>query len=167
MALEPCQLDELEHVLDPCVTASTVPAEKLERQRDVLRDSPPVVEDSVLEDDPVLVILARAFSGLAVDLDGPCSRLGQVADDPQKRRLAATRRPDQGDELTWLDVQVDPVQRGHPGAESLRDASERYRAHATCSGARLRTTRSSRTTARKNVMPSSAQAMIVAHRFAG
>src|SRR3954453_6934367 len=39
--------------------------------------------------------------------------------------------------------------------------------HATCSGARLSISRSSRTTARKNVMPSSAQAVIVAQRFAG
>src|SRR6266568_1991085 len=39
--------------------------------------------------------------------------------------------------------------------------------HATCSGARLSTSRSRRTTPRKNVMPSSAQATIVAQRFAG
>ena len=41
------------------------------------------------------------------------------------------------------------------------------RFHATCSGARFRISRSSRTTARKNMMPSSAQATIVAHEIRG
>ena len=82
MALEPGELDELEHVLDACVPARSVPVQELEWKRDVLRHRPPVVENGVLEDDAVLVVSSRAFSGLPVDLNRPGGRFGQVADDP-------------------------------------------------------------------------------------
>src|SRR5438034_3972909 len=167
MALESRELDELEHVLDPGVPASAAPAEQLEWQRDVLCHRSPVVENGVLEDDPVLVVSPRAFGRLAVDLGRSGGRLGQVADDPKERRLAATGRADERDELARLDVEVDPVQRGHAGFEPLRHSLERDGVHAMFSGARLSTSRSSRTTARKNVIPSSAHATIVAQRFAG
>ena len=42
-----------------CVAPRAVPAEQLERQRDVLRDRAPVEEHGVLEDDPVVVVEPR------------------------------------------------------------------------------------------------------------
>ena len=75
--------------------------------------------------------------------------------------------PDQGNELAGLDVEVDALQRRHSGLELLRDALDRNGVHAKFSGARFRTSRSRTTIARKKTMPSSAQTMIVAHRFAG
>src|SRR3954453_7755014 len=167
VALEAGHPDELEHLLDPCVPLRAAPMQKLERERDVLRHRPPVVENRVLEDDAVLVIAARALGGLAVDLHGAGRWLGQVADDPQQRGLAATRRADQGNEPAGLDVEVDALQRRHSGLELLRDVLDRNGLHAMFSGARFRTSRSRTTIARKKTIPRSAQTMIVAHRFAG
>ena len=79
------------------------PAEHLERQRDVLRDGAPVEEHGRLEDDPVVAVDAGLVRRLPVHGDPPGRRLDEVADDPQQRRLAAARRPDQRDELARLD----------------------------------------------------------------
>ena len=45
VVFEAGKLDELHHLADPLRAASPVPAEHLERKRDVLRDRAPVVED--------------------------------------------------------------------------------------------------------------------------
>ena len=45
-----------EHLLHALGAAAAVPAEHLERQRDVLRDRAPVEEHGVLEDDPVVAV---------------------------------------------------------------------------------------------------------------
>ena len=51
--------------------------------------------------------------------------------------------------------------------EALRDALDLDDAHATCSGARLTTSLSATTTARKKEIPSSAAITFVAQRFCG
>ena len=69
-----------------------------------------------------------------------------------------------------LDVEVDPVERGHAGLELLRDALDRDGwavVHATCSGARRRTSFSASTIAPKKAKPSTAQTMFVAHSRSG
>ena len=105
------------------LAAPPVPAGHLERQRDVLRDRAPVVEDGVLEDDPVVAVEPGLVRGLAVDEHVALARPDQVADDPQQRRLAAAGGADQRDELARLDVEVDPVEREHVAAlEALREA---------------------------------------------
>ena len=124
VALEAGQLDELEHVLDPCVPLRAAPA----RARVAARcSSPPSA--SRRERRPGrrcrIVVAPRALGGLAVDLDGAGRRFDQVADDPQQRGLAATGRADQGNELAGLDVEVDALQRRHSGLELLRDALDR------------------------------------------
>src|SRR3954451_7254008 len=168
MVLRECrQLDELEHLVDAGVSPAAAPPQELERQRDVLRDRPPVVEHRVLEHDPVVVVAPRSICRLPVYLDRAGRRLDEVADDSKERRLPAPGRPDQRDELSRLDVEVDSGQRGDSRTELLRDASNRDRGHAKFSGARFNTSRSTTTTARKNTIPSSAQTMIVAQRFAG
>src|SRR5581483_888867 len=102
-------------------------------------------------------------------------RLDEIADHAQKRRLAAARRADQGDELAARDLQVDVLQREGAALELLRDAGdldaaslvEPMLAHPTFSGARRTTTFSAPTTTRKNAIPSAAATMFVAHRFCG
>ena len=150
-----------------------VPAEQLERQRDVLRDRAPVEEDGVLEDDPVVAVEAGLARGLAVDDDVPDGRLDQVADDAQQRRLAAagrarsarrTRRGRISRSMSWSAVTP-------PLPNVLRHVRERDdrlgHAHATCSGARRTTSFSASTTTRKNVIPSSAAIRFVAQRLVG
>jgi len=84
------QLDQLEHRLDASHPFLPRPPRHLERKRDVLCDGSPVVEDGILEDDPVVAILARLPGRLAVDDDLAAGRVDQVTNDPQERRLATT-----------------------------------------------------------------------------
>ena len=67
---EVLELNQLEHLLDALRAAGAVPAEHLERQRDVLRHRAPVVEDRRLEDDAVVAVEPRAARGLPVDRHG-------------------------------------------------------------------------------------------------
>ena len=165
---EPVQLDELEQLVDARLAPRAVPAEQLERQRDVLRDRAPLEQHRVLEDHAVVVVGACPRRRLAVDRGGPARRLDQVADDPEQRRLAAAGRTDQRDELPRLDRQVDVLEGCDVAAlEPLRQALDLDDAHATCSGALCTIAFSARTTTRKNEMPSSAAIMFVAQRFCG
>ena len=170
--LEAGQLDELEHLPDALLPLRPVPAEQLEGERDVPLHGAPVVEHGVLEDDPVVVVDARLVRGLAVDAQAPRRRLHEVADDPQQRRLPASRRPDQRDELARRDLEVDVLQRGDARAEGLREPLDRDDAlgragHAKFSGARRRISRSASATAPNSTRPSTAQTMFVAQRNVG
>ena len=69
-----------------------VPAEHLERQRDVLRDRAPVEEHGVLEDDPVVAVEPRLLRGLAVDRR-PCPRVGWIR-SPITRSSVDLPQPD-------------------------------------------------------------------------
>ena len=152
--------------------SAAVPADHLQRERDVLRDRAPVVEDGVLEDDAVVAVEARLTGGLAVHHHVPGRGLDEVADDAQQRRLAASRRPDERDELARPDIEVDPLQGDDPAAcELLADAAQgddgALLAHATCSGARRTNRCSPRTMTRKKKMPSAAATRLVAQRSFG
>src|SRR4051812_27201201 len=155
---EALQLDEREHVVDSPLAARSLPAEHLERQRDVLRDGAPVEEHRVLEDDPVVAIQPRLVRRLAVDGDRAGGRLDEIADHPQERRLAAARGADQRDELARRELELDVLERRDvPARERLRhvlDRDDLAGAHATCSGARRTTSFSTRTTTRKKLIPS-------------
>ena len=138
-----------------CFRSGAVPAEHLERQRDVLRDRAPVEEHGVLEDDAVVVVGAR-LAAPACRSPRPCPRSArQVADQAQQRRLAAAGRPDQRHELARRDLEVDPLERGDVAPRET--SSSRRRAATTgstalmpcASGARRTTSFSARTTARK------------------
>src|SRR4051794_31357532 len=167
MVAEALKLDELQHLLHPLVPLIPLPACELERKRHVLRDGAPVVEHSVLEDDPEVVVASRLTRGLTVHRDRAVRRLDEIADDAQERRLAAARGPDERDELSLLDLEVDVLERDRPALELLRDALDVNDAQPTCSGARRTTSFSAMTTAMKNVIPSSAATMFVAQRFCG
>ena len=171
VVLEALELHQLEQLPYTGGTLLSAPLQQLERQRDVLRDRPPVVEHRFLEDDSVVVVEPGPVSGLAVDLDDAFARLDQVADDPQKRRLAAAGGADQRDELPRADLEIDPGQRRHARLERLREALDRDGrlglVQATFSGARRSTRRSAIRTAAKNASPRAAHTMLVAHSRVG
>ena len=89
------ELDELEHLHRPRAPPRPIPTLQLERQLDVTDDGPPVEETSLLKRHPVVLVDAGLTGRLAVDHDRPCSRFGEVGDQPQQRRLATAGRPDQ------------------------------------------------------------------------
>ena len=72
---ESLQLDEVDHLRDARLPLLAVPAEHLERERDVLRDGAPVEEHGVLEDDAVVAVDAGLTRRLAVDRDRARRRL--------------------------------------------------------------------------------------------
>ena len=120
--LESAELDQLDHLLDAPRAPGAVPAEQLERERDVPRDGPPVVEDSGLEDDPVVAIETCAMGRLSVDEDLAARGLHEIADDAEQRRLPTPRGTDEGDELPTADFELDVLERGDAAlAERLRD----------------------------------------------
>jgi hypothetical protein len=59
----------------------------------------------------------------AVDLDRAVRRLVEAGDHPERRRLAATGRPEQGEELAGMHLEVDVVDRDEI-PESLGDAAQ-------------------------------------------
>ena len=75
-----------------------------------------------LEDGVDRTLLGRHVRDvLAVDADRPFGRPLEPADHPQRRRLAAARRPEQRVELARRDLDVDAVD-GHGVAEALDEA---------------------------------------------
>src|SRR5512132_67351 len=133
MGLEAGELDEPHHLLDALVAPAPIPAGQLERKRNVLGDRPPVVEDGVLEDDAVVAIGPGLCGRLSVHAHRARRWLDQVADDPEQRRLAAPRRPDQGDELALLDRQRDALESHGSSVEPFSQALNGYDTHATFS----------------------------------
>ena len=173
VVLEAGELDEVDHLPDALGAAAAVPAGELERERDVLRHGPPVVEHGLLEDHPVVAVEPRLVRGLPADVHRALRRLDEVGDHAEQRRLAAAGRPDQGDELARLELEVDLLQRGRAALlERLREPPIVTAAPALAlmrrAPERVRTTsRSARTTTQKNVIPSAAATMFVAQSAAG
>ena len=84
-----------------------------------------VREERVVLEDRVDVALVGRDAGdrLAVEEDLALGRLFEPGDHPQRRRLAAARRPEEAVERAPGDAQGHPVHRGHV-AESLRDLED-------------------------------------------
>ena len=71
-------------------------------------------EGVVLEDRvDVALVSGQARDIASVENDASGGRLLEARDHPQAGRLAATRRPEQGEELAFPDLQVDPGHRDH------------------------------------------------------
>ena len=69
---------------------------------------------------------------LAADDDAAGGRLLEAGDHAQHRRLAAARRPEEGDELAALDVEVEVLHDGVVG-EGLVDVVDAEEGHRPCS----------------------------------
>ena len=103
--------------------------------------------------------------------------LDQVADDAQKRALAAPRRTNERDELPGLDREVDVLESRHsavPGLEDLFDVGKldcwrgARRRHVVAPWPRRVSAATSMTrTIRKKRTPTSDATMIVAQSFSG
>jgi hypothetical protein len=88
----------------------------------------------MLENDGL--VLARPGDKLAVELDRAAVRLRQSGDNAQQRRLSATARPEQGDDLTGRRAKIDVLKNlqfgrhklaapaGHGGAVRLLDGDD-------------------------------------------
>ena len=154
-----------------CPAPLAVPAEHLERQRDVLRDRAPVEEHRVLEHDPVVAVDARLPRRLAVDRHRARASAGSgrrscaaasTCRSPRGRSARRTRPARSRGRC--------PAARYVPAPNaSSRPRSRRpvLSAHATFSGARRTTSFSASTTTRKNEIPSSAATMFVAQSSCG
>jgi len=100
-----------------------------QREHDVVQDGPPREEPERLEHHGAL--RARAGDLPTVDAHGARVRGLEARDDPQQRRLPATARPDDREELVGADVEVDAAEGGDDllaaaagPAERLLDAGE-------------------------------------------
>ena len=112
----------------------------MKRVREVLADGQRRVEGVELEDhrdvsSPGRQVVDRPAAQKHVASRG---RL-QPRDQAERRRLAAAGRPQEADDLTGADVQVDGVD-GDQVAEDLGQAPERDRRHVPGRGARVRRT---------------------------
>ena len=79
----------------------------LEQQAGVAGDGAPRKQRRGLRHEPDALGVARLVGACAVDLDQPGARLGEASDQAQQRCLAASRRAEDGDDLTGGDVEID------------------------------------------------------------
>ncbi len=108
--LVPGQLDQGEHLGDPALDLGILGALAAEAECDVLEDREVREERVVLEDGVDVALVGRQPGHvLALELDQARGRCLEATDHPQGRRLAAPRRPEQAEELTVADLEVDVV----------------------------------------------------------
>src|SRR5437763_2164241 len=118
-ALEALQPDELHVVRD---ARAALASRKVEQpEADVAFDREPRKNAALLEDEDAAAI--GAGHALAVDGHLPCRRLEESAGDVEQRRLPASRRPQNADQLPLGHVQVDVAEHGDV-AEMHRHAAE-------------------------------------------
>ena len=121
------ELDEVERLLDAGVDLPPIDPPHPQTEGDVLRHGHVREQRIVLEDHADIAregLQVLDMPPLEVDLAGV--RREEPGDQPERRRLAASRRSEQGDELALRDGQVE---RAHGGddAEALLDALEQQR----------------------------------------
>ncbi len=121
-------LDHLERLADPPRGLVLVDTLLPEPVRDVLGNRH-VREEGVVLEDRVHVPLVRwhALHVRTGDADVPLVGLLEAGQHPQRRRLAAPTRPEQGQELARLHLQAQRVN-GHHRAEALGHVGELDRA---------------------------------------
>ena len=108
-----------------CRRSSLPDAVHLEPELDVREHRPVREQREVLEDGGRGPLVGREVDErLAVEDDVTLGRELVPADHPQRRRLAAARRPEQDDVLAVVDVQVDVVDGDRPAGEHLGQPDE-------------------------------------------
>ncbi len=96
-----------------------------EPERQVLEDVQVRIERQVLEDHRDISVAGREPIGPhASDPEAPRIRRLQPGDQPQERALARTRRPDDHEQRTSADRQVNRGDRLHPARIGLRNAAQ-------------------------------------------
>jgi hypothetical protein len=109
---EAAEADELEHLRDATLQLALGHALPLEPEGDVVLDRH-VREEGVALEDRVDVALVRREPDdvLVAEVDVPLGRLLEPADHAERRRLPASRRPEQREEGSARDLGRDPVHR--------------------------------------------------------
>src|SRR5215208_2001336 len=132
------RVDELRDVLDPLLRLRRLDAPRLQRIADVLADGHVRPERIRLEDHPDVPFVGRDVDparsvedGAVAEGDLALFRRLETGDATQRRRLAASTRPEQDEELTLVDLEIEVVDSGRRRlpAESLREASNAYIRH--------------------------------------
>src|SRR5690606_11232034 len=99
-------------------------AAKLQREADVLGDAHVRIERVALEDHRDVAVARReVIDGLAVEQDPTRRRALEARDQRQRRRLAASARADEREELAFGDRKAQAVEH-RDGTEALADAIE-------------------------------------------
>src|SRR3990172_8393449 len=104
------ELDEVERFLYPPSPLGLWHARDLEPVGDVIGDRHVWKYGVGLEHHVHGAAVRRDLTHvLAVDIDVTLGRHFEAGKHAQQRRLAASRRPEQGEELAWLDIKADIV----------------------------------------------------------
>src|SRR5689334_3101396 len=111
MLFETRQADQLDQPLRALAHGAPVePALQLEAVDDVLHDGPPGKQRVVLEHERA--VGTRTIDQAAVDADLAPADLDEPVDRVEERGLAAARRPDDRDQLSLRDREVDAAEHG-------------------------------------------------------
>ena len=108
-----CQSDQVQECRGALTPLIGGDAHDLQRELNVPRDRPPLVEHRLLKHDAVLTRQARLARRLAVDANGASGRQEQIAEQPQQRALATARWTDERDERARANLQGDVLQRAN------------------------------------------------------
>ena len=81
--------------------------------------------------------MSRLFGGHVgdvgvVDEHAAGVRAVEAAEDPQRGRLAAPRRPEQRDQLALLDLEIEPGERGHSREVALNAFESNHQSSPNC-----------------------------------
>src|SRR6185312_2520405 len=116
---------------DALLDRGTIEPPELERQREVAKYGEVRIERVGLKDHRQIAFSRRKIGSVgAGDTDLALVGLTQPRNQPEQRRLAASRRADHRDEFAGFDAEVDTVKHLH-GVEGLADAVQRYAAGCT------------------------------------
>ena len=114
------ELHELERFTDALLQFLTRDAFAPETERDILVDVQVREEGIALEDGVHIPLICGEEGDInALQFNEPAGRLLKATDHAERRGLAASGRPEEGEELAIADVKGDAVN-GHLVAEALR-----------------------------------------------
>src|SRR5262245_31210 len=153
--LKALQPDRADKPLDGLVAPLARRSAHLEAVADILRDRQPRKQRILLEDDAAI----DTWTGhrLAIDLDDPAVRTDKAAENVEERALAAAGRSDNGDELTFRNVDVHVGESCHiavPRPVAFIQMLDTYADHAEQAYGRYDVLRCSETLTGRSISPS-------------
>jgi hypothetical protein len=129
------EFDQFEHLRDALVDCLAVLAPDFEAVGDVLGDSLVRKQCEVLEYHPDITLVGGdAVHPVAADADDTLGELFEARNRPECRRLSTATRPDERDELAFLDDERDVTDCLDTTGIGLRDSFEYDSRHLTPPG---------------------------------
>ena len=107
---EPVEPDEVQRTRHTLGFFYRAQPHDFQRQPNIALDCPPGQQGRRLKDIAIGAFKPRLLGRHAVDGDRSRRRMFEIGNHPQQRGLAATRRPDEGYEITFLDAEIDILQ---------------------------------------------------------